>query len=244
MINRIYSLVLFISNNELRGNVTPSDYNLALYNAIIEVYEEYFFELNRAITRKNKGLVNNDFADLPEYYREKIKHFLSDGTIEKAIVELPSDTPITTTPEYYYPLPSDLRYLDAIFYKGNELEPVSNSRQFLLAKKIGSIVDSEYPIYLLKGREIDFLPTDLSEKFDIWYLRNPLRPNWTYNVVNGVEVFNPDADDFQDVDIHPSEEGNLIMRVLLKMGINLKEQDLANYIMSQENQQFQKENLN
>ncbi|WP_062057395.1 hypothetical protein [Aquimarina longa] len=231
MINRIYKLVLFISNNPLRGNVVPQEFNLALYNAIIEIYEEYFFELNRAITRKNRGLINNGFADLPECYREKIKYYLTKRKIEPA----DPDNPI-------YILPNNLRYLDAIFYQGNEIEPMVNSRQFLLLRKYTDIcIDDEYPVYLLEhNQQLQLLPKT-NEPINIWYLRNPLPPNWTYKVFNGVELFNPDADDFQDVDMHVSEESNLVRRVLLKMGINLKEQELTNYMLAEESKQFKHE---
>lgn len=233
MINRIYKIVLFISNNPLRGNVTPQEFNLALYNAIIETYEEYFFELNRAINRQNRGLTNADFADLPEHYREKIKYYLTHAQIFPTGVDA-----------VRYTLPENLRYIEATYLQGNQIEPMANSRQFqLLQKYIDVLIDQEYPVYLLEEKQLRVFPEEINEPIDIWYLRTPKPPNWTYTVYEGVELFNPDALDFQDVDMHYSEESNLILRVLLKFGINLKEQDLTNYMMAQENQQLKQETL-
>lgn len=229
MINRIYSLVLFISNNELRGNVAVDEFNQALYNAIIDTYEEYFFELNRVVNRENRGLINNDFSSLSDYYRERIKHYLTFGEVTLTANE--------------GTLPSDLRYLDAIHSGDVEVEPVSNSRIFRLAKKNPELTQgNEFPIYLQKGNKVEVLPATITGTLDVAYLRNPKVPKWTYTMLDGVELFNPSANDFQDVDMHVSEEGNLIRKVLLKMGMNLKEQDLTNYMLAQENQQFNQEN--
>lgn len=229
MINKIYSLVLFISNNELRGNVTPNEFNQALYDAIVEIYEEYLFEINRMVNRLNRGLVNNDFSNLTEYYREKIRYYLKDGTISYL--------------NGSYVLPSDLRYLDGVFLLDIEFEPTANSRQFKLCKKYPELtLDNEFPVYLQKGKSIEVLPITIVDDLDVNYLRNPLVPKWTYTVVDGTEIFNPSANDFQDVDIHESEFSNLTKRVLLKIGINLKDADLTNYMIASENQKYQQEN--
>lgn len=234
MINRIYNLVLFISNNELRGNISPQEFNLALYNAVIEIYESYLFELNRSINRMNKGLVNNNFANVAKYYRERIKYYLTKATI----------VGVTVDGETTFALPSDLRYIDGVYYNNNEVEPVGNSSQFLLADKLPDVLlDEEYPIYLQESTSLSVLPATIIDELKIYYLRHPLKPNWTYQSISGNPVFNPSASDFQDVDMHASEEGNLIRLVLLQMGINLKEQDLASYMQNYENQKFQHENL-
>jgi len=60
----------------------------------------------------------------------------------------------------------------------------------------------------------------------IYYLRQPLFPKWTYVKFNNAELFNPSATDFQDADIHPSEEEELTILVCMAFGINLKEVDL------------------
>lgn len=230
MINRIYDIVLFISNNELRGNVTPQEFNLALYNSMIETYDGYFYELNRLVGRQNRGYSGTDFAELPDLLREKIRHYLTKENI--------SIEPLVGSVD----LPKNLRYIDGVFYRDLELDSVTNSRQFEMIRKYPELLADEFPVYIQSGKELSFLPTTLEGTLLVWYLRNPLRPNWTYMSFGGNELYNPDADDFQDVDMHYSEEADLIKKVLLKMGINLKEQDLAGYMMAQENQQSREQN--
>lgn len=73
-------------------------------------------------------------------------------------------------------------------------------------------------------------------------MRNPLIPNWTYNIVDDAELFNPSASDFQDIDLHISEENNVLVRTLKRFGINLKEQDLQGITVAEENKDFNQEN--
>jgi uncharacterized protein YpuA (DUF1002 family) len=68
--------------------------------------------------------------------------------------------------------------------------------------------------------------------------------NWTYNVVGGAELFNPSANDFQDIDLHPSEENNVIVRVLLRFGVNLKENEIQQAINAKDNLDFNQLNSN
>ena len=229
MIDNIYKTIKVISNNEMRGNVTPAEFNIALYNAMLERYEEYFYELNRLLNRSNRGLTNSDFADVPNVLREKVKHFLKTDTI--------------TTTTGSYTLPTDLRYIDGVFLNTVEVETANNSRVFYLAKNHSDITPTtECPIYMKKGNTLELTPDTIRDDLKVCYLRNPLPPKWTYSVVNGVELYNPSAADFQDVDMHSSEQEALIRRTLLKLGINLKEPELTNYMTGEEAVKFQQEN--
>jgi hypothetical protein len=61
-------------------------------------------------------------------------------------------------------------------------------------------------------------------------------------VINGSELFNPSASDFQDIDLHPSEENNVVMRTLKRFGVNLKEEDLYKATATEETQDFNQDN--
>lgn len=236
MINRIYQTVLFISNNELRGNVVAHEFNLALNKALLSIYDDYFFELNRFVTRENRGLVSNDFTQLPDYLREKIKHYLTNTQL----------APVSSVfNENEYELPLDLRFLDVSYVESSELEYMTNPRQYNAVKK-NNLILTEYYVALLYGNKLKVTMNTSNPlaNLDLWYLRTPKQPKWTYTKFNNNEIFNPAAPDFQDVDMHKSEEVNLIKHVLYQFGINLKEPDIVNYMMSDENKEFQQENTN
>ena len=73
------------------------------------------------------------------------------------------------------------------------------------------------------------------------YLRNPIEAKWTYTIVDQVEMYNPSKSDFKEIDIHPSEEADLILRVLQSFGINLKEPELQKVTEQIKTSEFNKE---
>ncbi|QQU04237.1 hypothetical protein [Myroides odoratus] len=224
LIDLVYRTVLTIANSEVRGNVKPSDIRLLINTTVEEIYESYFYELNRMLNRQNKGLVGNGLDNIPDLIRDKINHYLQSKEVSLL------DSKIT--------LPSDVRYLDDVFVDEVGVELLKSLREFQVVK---NTANKTYPIgYKIDANTIVVYPNGYNEAV-LSYLRKPKVPNWTYFVVNGTEVFNPDANDFQDLDIHQSEVSNVIIKTLQKVGINLKEQDLQAVMTQQQNIEFNQE---
>jgi hypothetical protein len=76
----------------------------------------------------------------------------------------------------------------------------------------------------------------------VYYIRKPLDPKWTYTVVNNNPLFNPSAADYQDFEIHPSDEPKLIIKILSYMGVSIREQDIFTVAESMDNELYTKEN--
>lgn len=226
MIDRIKKKVEFFINTEMRGNFTPGKFELALHDAIQSRNEEYFYELNRLIVRENRGMITSGLANIPDTYSEKILHYLEEKT---ATI---TDGKIT--------LPDDWRYIDETeITDGESLEFCKNKREFKILKNQAT---AQYPIYTIIGDTIQVAPSVANGETNITYLRQPKYPKWTYTVVEGVELFNPDAQDFQDADIHSSEENEMVRRVLMSFGVNLKETDLQAFTMQEDNRDFNQDN--
>mgnify|MGYP003655391137 FL=1 len=52
------------------------------------------------------------------------------------------------------------------------------------------------------------------------YIRKPLKANWTYVVLNDKALYNSSALDLQDFELHPSEETELVIKILTLAGIS------------------------
>ena len=230
-VDRVFKTVLMFANSDIRGNVKPTDLRLALYDVVNEIVEQYFYEVNRMLNRENRGLINGGFENIPDRIREKILYFLKEDVV-------------LTYAAPYFNLPIDLRYIDSVFYQNNnEVEFCKNNREYkLLLNYADTLPTNTNPICLRIGDKIKVAPTTIIDEVTISYLRNPLIPNWTYTVVNGAELFNPSALDFQDIDLHPSEENKVVLMTLQRFGINLKEQDLVQITASKENSEFNQDN--
>jgi len=229
-IDRVYKTILTLANSDIRGNIKPSEIRDLIYLTVNEIFEEYLYEVNRLVNRQNRGLMNTGLEKIPDRIREKIQYFSKDATLAYNVS--------------VFVLPSDLRYIDSIWYDTlTEVEPCKNATEFkTIAKFIHTAPSVDYPIYLQQGTNIKVLPISINANLTITYLRNPLIPKWTYNFIGGSEVFNPSALDFQDIDLHASDESAVILRTLAKVGINLKEQDLQSAMANQDAVSYNKEN--
>jgi hypothetical protein len=231
-IDTVYQTVLTFANSDIRGNIKPTDARLAINDVVNEIVEEYFYEVNRLVNRQNRGLAGSHLENLPSRYREKILHFLKEDIL--MVYEAP-----------YFKLPTDLRYFDAVNYlENNDIQFCKSNVEFKLLLNSSDVKPSiTYPIGLLVGDKIKVAPTSIIDKVTISYLRKPKIANWSYVVFEGTEMFNPSAGDFQNIDLHPSEENNVVMRTLNRFGINLKEQDITSITQNQLAQDFNQENV-
>lgn len=230
-VDLVYKTVLMFANSDIRGNVKPTDLRLALYDVVNEIVEEYFYEVNRMLNRENRGLINGGFENIPDRIREKILYFL----VEDVVLNYAAP---------YFELPADLRYIDSVFYQeNNEVEFCKHNKEFkLLLNYADTLPTNTNPIGLRVGNKIKVAPTTIVDEVTISYLRNPLIPNWTYTVVGGAELFNPSAPDFQDIDLHPSEENRVVLATLKRFGVNLKETDLTQMTAAREQIDFNQDN--
>lgn len=228
LIDRIYQKVKAFLNTDVRGNVRPEKFNLFLHDAIQSRNEEYFYEINLLINKQNRGMINNYLENIPDRFREKALHYLKTTTL--ALDGLSTTTRL---------LPSDYRYIDTPhLMNGDELEFCHNMKDFNIKKFAAT---SQYPIYTIVSNKIRIHP-ESTDLMNISYLRTIKYPKWTYSLVSGAELFNPSASDFQDADIHSSEENEMVRRVLLAFGVNVKELDIQQFAVNQENQDFNQNN--
>lgn len=220
-IDRVFNKVKGYINTDGRGNFSPTTFNLALHHAIQVLTERKLQEVNKAVNRENRGLYSGGLQNIPDRIREKIQHLLQMGSIAKD-----GDT---------YPLPEDLLYLDTLLYNNtNSIEPCKDAGEFIVISNC-DLATTEHPIFLKTGNVLEVLPATITTNLKAYYLRKPAIPKWTYTVVDGAELFNPSAGDFQDIDAHEGEEEDIVMEVLLYFGINLKEPDVTQVAQNLEN---------
>ena len=72
------------------------------------------------------------------------------------------------------------------------------------------------------------------------YIRKPVKPEWTYVVVNEKPLYNPSGGAV-DFELHPSEQKNLVNRILKLAGINLKAAEIVQVGQTLEQTQIQQE---
>jgi len=149
MIDRVYQTVKMLGNTEVRGNFKPADFDKALYLVILEKFDEYPFELNRALNRQNRGLISNGLANVPDDILEKMQHFSTEATLIYSIDK--------------FVIPADCRDIDTLLYLDkNEIVLSKNTNAFNhIANFKHTAPTTSYPIGLRIGNKIKVLPATI-----------------------------------------------------------------------------------
>jgi len=71
-IDTVYQRVLSVANKEQRGYVTPQEFNLFANQAQMDIFEQYFYDLNQFSRLKGN---NTEYADMVTILEEKISIF-------------------------------------------------------------------------------------------------------------------------------------------------------------------------
>lgn len=121
-----------------------------------------------------------------------------------------------------------------------QAEKVINNKLALLVNSNLTAPTKEFPIYALQGSELTFYPATISNKGQVQatYFRYPKTPKWTYvSLTNGEPVFDQSQNDYQDFELPPEDEYKLVTKILEYCGISIRETEVAQFGMVQEQQQ-------
>jgi len=119
-------------------------------------------------------------------------------------------------------------------------EKVINSKLTMLLNSNLTNPTNEFPIYALQGEELTFYPATISNKGQVLatYFRYPKVPKWTYiTLTNGEPVFDQSQPDYQDFELPPEDEYKLVTKILEYCGISIRETEVTQFGMVQEQQQ-------
>ena len=231
-VDTVYQRVLSIANKEQRGYITPQEFNLLANQAQMEIFEQYFYDLNQF-----SRVPGNDtrHADMVTTLEEKISLFEKTASIV-------GDTTMT--------LPTDIYKLTSILYKGVEAEYVSQKDLLYIKKSPLTYPTTDRPIFTRDNDSIDvyydntFTKTSTTTDVTVNYIKKPATAKWAYVIVDaGGGTKQPLFDNTNKVDfeIHISEEPNLVIKVLELAGIVIKQPDLYQVGDKEEIQTVQQE---
>mgnify|MGYP003140295226 CR=1 FL=1 len=211
-VDRVYQKVLVLANKEQRGYITPQEFNLLADQAQIDIFEQYFYDLNQF-----RRLPGNDskYADMIDMLEEKI-NFFKMGPIGMESSGTLIDT-ISGTTNF------DVYKITDINYNGRVLEEIRYEDYFKLQTPL-TRASSTRPHFWRKDGRLWWEPVE--GDISIHWIRRPLRVNWTFITAGGIAVYNDAANDHQHFELHPSEEADLVIKILTLAGITIKDQGL------------------
>jgi hypothetical protein len=211
-IDTVYQRVLAILNKEQRGYLTPQEFNLFANQAQMDIFEQYFYDIEQF------GMLHGndtEYSDMLNILNEKISLF------EKTVA--------LTYSNNYWILPSDLYRLGTIIYSGNEVERVNKNEYLYITSSPIAAPTAEFPIYTKDINGIKaYGPNEIDnsvESLNCNYIKKPTKVEWKYQMVYGEALY--DATYSVNFELHPSEEVELVMKILSLAGVLVR--DLSVY---------------
>ena len=219
-IDTIYQRVLAAANKEQRGYITPQEFNLFANQAQMDIFEQYFYDLNQ-FDRVSDN--NTEFSNMTTLLDEKISVFKQVKTLTSlsgSSFEMPSS--ITGTDDFYR--------LGTVMYNSKYVVEEIEHKD-LLRIQLSKLSEPTrlQPVYIRKkattGQQtIEVFPQNITSGISITQINKPNKVNWGYVVIDGKALYN--ATTSTNFELHASEEKELVLKILQLSGIMLKDSGL------------------
>ena len=238
-IDTVYQKVLAIANKEQRGYITPQEFNLFANQAQMEIFEQYFYDLNQF-----SRILGNDttYADMVTLLNEKIDHFEK----YRVAVDMSNGSGVAILPDYYrmgkvFYYDTDNKYVEIEKINQNKIHHIQNSPLMKPSEtrpvyvRFSSAGDNESN----RERRIQIYPVTITSRVQCNYIAKPTTVNWQYNVINNSALYTPTGT--VDFELHESEEQTLVNKILQLAGVSIKDYNLAKAAGEQEVKEIQQE---
>ena len=235
-IDGVYQKVLALANKEQRGYITPQEFNLFADHAQKEIFEQYFYDLDQFQRAPGNDIT---YSDRVTNVENKISHFKRYDSNVSSITNVNGDVRLENHSEDIYKLIAlRLRHkAGESLYVAEEIQV--GSEQFLYEQSPLTRNTRKRPIYWKrmdpgKGISLRIYPRpQISDPYDssvdgavvISYIKTPVKPNWSYNVINDKPLYN--STNGVDFELHASEEIELVYRILALAGIAIEKPQLT-----------------
>ena len=242
-IDTVYQRVLALANKEQRGYITPLEFNLLANQAQMDVFEQYFYDINQ-----NEKLLGKDrqYSEVEHILNEKISAF-----------EHEQGNWLPTVVGGGHNLPADLYRIGQIIYTENGkryiCEEVTTKEYMRLQNSPLAGPTNKRPVYIrfrslgqtsgvesgirVYGDGGNILNTPIT----ITYIKVPNKVEWGYVVVNEMPLYQPATS--VNFEHHPSEETELVMKILELAGIIINKPGLVQIASNEDIQKIQQEKM-
>ena len=211
-VNKVYQRVLTLANKEQRGYITPQEFNVLANQAQMDIFEQYFYDLNQYGRVRGNDTIHGDPVEI---LREKISVFEVNGDVTSG-----------TT------LPADLYRLSSITFNDVVASYISPTEYNVIANQPLLRPNNNRPVYTRKGSIIAVYgnasssqtPEAKTSGVTCEYIKTPTPCVWGYNIIGNKPLYaNVKSRNFE---LHESEESNLVYTILKLASIIIEDQAL------------------
>lgn len=239
-VNFIRNSVLFIMNKSNLGYIGPSELDIFCNLAQRDIYENLFYQYNQFVNKANKRLTGSEYADIPKNIQEQIDYYAT-YSVTGEFVFNNSDKTWSFINNSLYRV-ENLSLVEDVTSKKVDVELVSKRQLNVMLNSNMTAPSLMFPVYERIGEKFKIHPLVPSGySLELFYLRIPKSPKWTFTVVGGNPIYNPSASDLQDVDLHESLLIPFLTKVLNYCGLSIREPEVNQFVNSEEAKNFQEQ---
>jgi len=221
-INRVRNTVLFLLNKSNRGNIGVQEFDAFCHLAQMDLFENLFYRLNKHTNNQTKKYVNSEYADIVQNIQEQIDVFADYSTPANFTYNTPNNVWSYSGGNLYRS--EGLTLINAAG-KRRDVQEVHKGYELNIASKEAT---NTYPIYTKIGNSYRIYPTlTAGYTTELFFIRTPKTPKWTYVLSGGNPVYNAGAGDLQDFELSEVMFPLLVAKILSYCGISIKENDVA-----------------
>ena len=238
-IDTVYQRVLSIANKEQRGYITPLEFNMLANQSQLEMFEQYFHDINQfGRLPGNK----TEYSDVVDNINEKLKPFQN------------YQTAMSVSSSSIGVLDSNLHKLGKVTYNqatgtGStstfhiEIEEIDQGKfaELQLSPLTRATIERPYYVRKTATQILLFPAASFASSGNVFYnyIDKPAKVEWAYTIVNEEALYN--STNATDFELHASEETKLVIKILELAGIVIKDPQLYQQAATEETETVQQE---
>ena len=251
-VDAVYQKVLALANKEQRGYITPLEFNLMANQAQLDIFEQYFYDLDQTKRVPAESIMTStvnpksSISTIPEHIRYKLLDHIT-------------HVPLTNGTN----LPPEVFAIGRIYLHGRVNFRAREVRK-IDENELRNILESEFhrkglakhPVYInypwFKNKIVVYGENEAGEITNItaggvpWgvsaeIVNKPEKVEWGYDVIQEKALYN--AGRSTDFQLHQSEEGPLVIKILQLAGITLNKIGLAQTAIELEQAKIQQQKM-
>ena len=225
-VDTVYQRVLSILNKEQRGYVTPQEFNLFANQAQMDLFEQYFYDINQ-FGRMHGN--DTEFSDMLNILNEKINIFEATTAMTHA------GSGVWTVPTN-----ANLYRIGTIIYNNTEVERINQNEFLYINKSPLTKPSNERPVFVASSDGYKVYGTaPLETGVTCNYIKRPVTAEWAGVLVNGSNL--QSSANSVDFELHSSEETELVIKILEFAGISTRELQIYQIAAQEEARNTQQE---
>jgi hypothetical protein len=247
-VNTVYQTVLLILNKEQRGYITPNEFNKIATQVQLEVFEQYFEDINQ---QQRVPTNDTEYGDRRKNIDEQVAIFKTYGDAEYY-----TGSPVGSLDEPYFYLPADVHRIGTIMFKGEqELQRTNRGEYLHLNMSQLTRPTTNYPLYIQEGQvspedpnnppavlcpdciRIYVYPDQITKGVTLSYVRKPKDVIWAYEIggqgqyiwsgsPGATGPFFPSTGSV-DFELDETEQTNVILRILMYSGVVIRDPQIV-----------------